>query len=313
MANEYQGSRVPSYRNLNTLYRALFRSNKLHPIILMTAEFETETLRLWSGYDTLTYNSNTYAGGGSLLSVSALSESADIKAQGITIALSGISSTIISLALTENINKRNVTVDLAFIAGDSDEIVNYQTRVTQSGTPQKFVIENSVAGTIVVKAGDTYRFYQDDLTNTNHDFRVSNTSNGTHGGGSQFTTGWSSVGTAGSAGAYQQWTVPAASNPTMYYYDSAVSGAGGTISVVSDYILPTPHTVFKGLMDKMDISDNGTTCTVQLKCENFLVRLLEQKVRRYTAEDQKLDFPNDKGLDFVVSIQDKEIAWGDVS
>tara|TARA_R110000824_G_scaffold24195_2_gene85578 strand:- start:3197 stop:4138 length:942 start_codon:yes stop_codon:yes gene_type:complete len=313
MANEYQGSRVPSYRNLNPLYRALFRSDKLHPVILVTAEFETETLRLWSGYDTLTYDSNAYVGAGTLLSVSALSESSDIRANGITVGLSGISTTIISLALAENLNKRNIAVDLAFIAGDSDEIVNYQTRVTQSGSPSKFVIENSVAGTIVVKAGDTYRFYQDDLTNTNHDFRVSTTSNGTHGGGSQYTTGWSSVGTAGSAGAYQQWVVPAAANSTMYYYDSAVSGAGGTISVISDYILPTPQTVFKGLMDKMDISDNGDTCTVALKCENFLARLLEVKVRRYTTEDQKVDYPNDKGLDFVVAIQDQEIAWGSVT
>ena len=313
MANEYQGSRVPSYRNLNTLYRAFFRSKKLHPIILGTAEFETETLRLWSGNGTLTYASNEYVGAGTLLGVSSFTESLDIKANGITVSLSGISSTIISLALSENINRRDLTVDLAFIAGDDDEIVNYQTRINEAGSPFKFVIEEAVAGTIIVKAGDTYRFYQDDASSTNHDFRVSTTSNGTHGGGSQYTTGWTSVGTAGSAGAYQEWAVPAGAPATMYYYDSAASGAGGTITVTTDYILPTPQTVFKGLMDKMDISDNGTTCNVTLKCENYLARLQEQKIRRYTEEDQKMDYPNDLGLDFVAAIQDKEIAWGSLT
>jgi hypothetical protein len=313
MANEYQGSRVPSYRNLNTLYRALFRSTKLHPIILVTGEFESSTLRLWSGYDTLTYGGNDYTGAGTLLGITPQTESMDIKANGITVSLSGISSTIISLALSENINKRNITVDLAFIAGDSDEIVNYQTKINEAGSPFKFIIENSIAGTIVVKAGDTYRFYQDDASSTNHDLRISTTSDGTHNSGSQYTTGWTSVGTAGDTGAYQQWVVPTDAPSTMYYYDSAASGAGGTVSVISDYILPTPYTVFKGLMDKMDIADSGESCTVSLKCENFLARLLEHKVRRYTSEDQKLDYPDDEGLDFVSAIQDKEIAWGSVS
>ena len=34
------------------------------------------------------------------------------------------------------------------------------------------------------------------------------------------------------------------------------------------------------------------------------------RVRRYTLEDQKLNFPNDKGLEFIPSLQNKDITWG---
>ena len=34
------------------------------------------------------------------------------------------------------------------------------------------------------------------------------------------------------------------------------------------------------------------------------------RVRRYTAEDQKIDYPNDKGLEFVAEMAEKEIVWG---
>jgi len=32
--------------------------------------------------------------------------------------------------------------------------------------------------------------------------------------------------------------------------------------------------------------------------------------RRYTNEDQQLDYPGDRGMEFVSSIQDVTIYWG---
>jgi len=310
MANEYQGARVPSYRNLNTLYRAIFRSDKMHPVVLLTGNFESSTLRLWSGYDTLTYDGEEFVGAGNLIGISPLTETSEIRANGVTVSLSGISSSIISLALSENLNGRTITIDLGFIAGDSDEIVTYATKVRQWGASKKFIIEEDKAGTIFVKEGDTFRFDQSNFSSTNHNLRISTTADGTHGGGAQYSTGWTETGTAGSSGAYNQWVVGTGLNSTMYYYDQNTSGMGGTITVMTDYILPTPYTFFSGLMDKMTIQDSGETTNITLNCENYLVRLEQQKIRRYTPEDQKLEYPNDKGLDFVAAIQEKEIAWG---
>tara|TARA_A100001015_G_scaffold241735_1_gene276056 strand:- start:22 stop:717 length:696 start_codon:yes stop_codon:yes gene_type:complete len=56
--------------------------------------------------------------------------------------------------------------------------------------------------------------------------------NGTHGGGSEYTTGVTTAGTPGQAGAYTQIVV-AASAPTLYYYCTNHSGMGGAVNTNS--------------------------------------------------------------------------------
>ena len=34
------------------------------------------------------------------------------------------------------------------------------------------------------------------------------------------------------------------------------------------------------------------------------------KTRRFTKEDQQIDFPDDKGLNNLAKLQDKKIQWG---
>ena len=68
--------------------------------------------------------------------------------------------------------------------------------------------------------------------------------------------------------------------------------------------------IFSGELDQMNISEEGSTATIAVTAENVLIRLERPIVRRLTNEDQKSRFPDDKGLDFVASLQDKEIFWG---
>jgi len=85
---------------------------------------------------------------------------------------------------------------------------------------------NQTGSAITLNEGSTYRFDQSHSSNSGHPLRFSTTSNGTHGGGSEYTTGVTTAGTPGSAGAYTQITV-AASAPTLYYYCTNHSGMGG--------------------------------------------------------------------------------------
>ena len=78
----------------------------------------------------------------------------------------------------------------------------------------------------------------------------------------------------------------------------------------SNGVISTPVNVFSGFMDTMVINDSSETATIQIAVENRLIGFERTRVRRYTAEDQLIDFPNDKGLEFVADMAEKEIVWG---
>jgi hypothetical protein len=75
-------------------------------------------------------------------------------------------------------------------------------------------------------------------------------------------------------------------------------------------LVSTPVTVFAGRMDVMSINDDGQNATIGMTAENKLVDFRRPRELRYTDEEQKSLFPSDKGLEFVNSIQEKEIYWG---
>jgi hypothetical protein len=68
--------------------------------------------------------------------------------------------------------------------------------------------------------------------------------------------------------------------------------------------------IFSGYMDQMNIQDGAETATIELKVENKLVDLERARVARFTSGYQKSIYPSDKGLDFVESLQDREVFWG---
>ena len=75
-------------------------------------------------------------------------------------------------------------------------------------------------------------------------------------------------------------------------------------------VVADPYLIFDGRMDTMTIDDAGDSATINLAAESRLIDLERPRIRRYTPEDQKSDFPNDTGLDYVPVIQDVSIQWG---
>ena len=78
----------------------------------------------------------------------------------------------------------------------------------------------------------------------------------------------------------------------------------------SNGVISDPVVIFSGFMDVMTINEGGQTATIAVTVENRLIEFEKTRVRRYTAEDQKIDYPNDKGLEFVAEMAEKEIVWG---
>lgn len=184
-------------RSLSNDMQNVTTSTVVRPIILVEAEFDSSDVLIWSGIGDLSWDSKTWIGTGQLLRVDAMEESVEMRAVGTTVTLSGIPSELLSIALQEDYQGRQLTVYL----GAFDD----------SGT-----------------------------------------------------------------------------------------------------VITSPVIVFKGRMDIMTISESGDSASIQVNVENRLIDFERPRERRYTSEDQKIDFPSDKGFEFVSTIQDKEIVWGRV-
>lgn len=74
--------------------------------------------------------------------------------------------------------------------------------------------------------------------------------------------------------------------------------------LINDSIL-----IFDGRIDIMLIDEGPETSVIQVTAESRLADLKRPRVRRYTDEDQQAAFPGDRGLEFVTSIQNREVKW----
>lgn len=75
-------------------------------------------------------------------------------------------------------------------------------------------------------------------------------------------------------------------------------------------IISSPYQLFKGRIDVIHFNDNGENSDFIVQCESNLIDIRKVRERRYTDEDQKIEYESDKGLEFISKIQDIEINWG---
>jgi hypothetical protein len=108
-------------------------------------------------------------------------------------------------------------------AGDTDGKTYTVTVVDDSGNKFRFDGFGTSAVTLDLAEGGTYIFNYP----SGHPFRFSTTADGTHGGGSEYTTGVTHNSST------QVTIVVAAAAPTLYYYCSSHSGMGGQVNTNS--------------------------------------------------------------------------------
>jgi len=106
-------------------------------------------------------------------------------------------------------------------------IRTFTVTVGNPGAGNRYYIDGVLQETVTLAEGYTYRFDVSDSSMGSHPFKFSTTSNGTHNGGSEYTTGVTTSGTTGQTDAYVQIAV-AASAPQLYYYCQYHSGMGGS-------------------------------------------------------------------------------------
>ena len=134
---------------------------------------------------------------------------------------------VIAPTSTHFINPYNITVGTTGLpalntsAISGTETINIQV-INYSGS-NKYTLDGIRQDSIALTIGKTYIFDQSDTSNNGHPLRLSTTPDGTHGSGTEYTTGVTTTST-------QTQIVVSSSTPSpLYYYCSNHAGMGGNI------------------------------------------------------------------------------------
>ena len=154
---------------------------------------------------------------------------------GLITKTTALSASVGTVAITSTVASSSSTTASTTVGtsavGSVEVYQLFAVTVVDDGGNKYFLDgSNQTGSAITLNEGSTYRFDQSHSSNSGHPLRFSETSDGTHNSGppqgTEYTTGVTTAGTPGSAGAYTQITV-AVGAPTLYYYCTNHSGMGG--------------------------------------------------------------------------------------
>ena len=124
--------------------------------------------------------------------------------------------------------------------------------VQDNGNGNAFYVDGVRQDSLTLYINYTYSFDQEDSTNTGHPLRLSTTTDGTHGGGTEYTAGVTKNGTPGSLNAFTNIDVTVSTPSTLYYYCANHAGMGGALTI---QVAPAPI-LYRGVTYTFDQSDS---------------------------------------------------------
>ena len=193
--------------------------------------------------------------------------------------LTGVTATAAELNVLDGITA--TTTELNYMDGVTS---NVQTQIdnkkdaptiTVTVSGGKFLLDGTSQQTALLGKSLIYRFDQSDSSNASHPLKFSTTSDGTHNSGTALSTGVTSVGTPGSAGAYTEIKLEQDQADTIYYYCSNHSVMGGKVYSGEDFSTLT------ATISELNILDGVTATASELNTMDGITAT--------TAELNKLD------------------------
>lgn len=117
-------------RTLTTSMQAEIAKPALSPVFLVEAEFSSGPVRVWTGGGELSWDAKTWTGLGHLISIRPLADTQNVEANGMTITLSGVPSSLIAIVYGEFAQGRPCTVWLGML-DDSGAVIADPVRLNR--------------------------------------------------------------------------------------------------------------------------------------------------------------------------------------
>ncbi|MDB4614321.1 hypothetical protein OAH18_01395 [bacterium] len=118
-------------RDITSDFNTAIKSTVVQPIFAIELEFSDGTLRFWNGYGSITMSaggsSKVFTGTGDLLSISPVEESSTLQMNGISVALTGIKSSLVSTALSAQYTNRDAALYMGLYNASGSVIADVYT------------------------------------------------------------------------------------------------------------------------------------------------------------------------------------------
>ena len=111
-----------------------------------------DEIRLWTGVGDLSYGGHTWTGSGNLLNISDVQEASDLSVRGATITLSGMTSEVVALAITQPYQGRECNIYFG-ITSDTTALTQvfsgYMDQMNIQESPDTATIELTVENKLI--------------------------------------------------------------------------------------------------------------------------------------------------------------------
>lgn len=136
-------------RDITAGVSSAISDTQVRPALLWYGEFTSGNAYLWTGLGNLSWNSITWSGAGTLLGISNIEESSEIKASGINVTLSGVPSSLISLALGDVRQGYECAVYMAFF-DTNNAIISDPVLVFEGRLDTASIVEDGETSTVSI-------------------------------------------------------------------------------------------------------------------------------------------------------------------
>ena len=138
-------------RSMTAAVSTELQASTLRPRILVHFAFDSGAVRVWDGIGDLVFDGDTFSGIGNLGSVGVVKETASLRANGMRFTLSGIPSSLLSIAIGEHYQGRTVEMWRAFL-DESHVLIDDPVKIFAGRMDQMVVVDAGVTAEITIAA-----------------------------------------------------------------------------------------------------------------------------------------------------------------